>query len=145
MVRTMHGRCGKYQDASDESRPRYPRRTMHRVIVESGKRKTEEARTNQVLLDQFTFYVVCHCIFRMIGCPLTSGRCSRSIGFRYLRRYFSLYYFLYVRPAVENIKIDVLSEEPCPLRRGGATGRANRVQLMMCDDKEMTMHAMGPP
>ncbi|KZC05467.1 Serine-arginine protein 55 [Dufourea novaeangliae] len=34
----------------------------------------------------------------------------------------------------KNNKIDVLSEEPCPLRRGGATGRANR--LMMCDDKD---------
>ncbi|XP_033232051.1 uncharacterized protein LOC117183016 [Belonocnema kinseyi] len=33
--------------------------------------------------------------------------------------------------------------KPCPLRRGGATGRANR--LTMYDDKEMTMHAMGPP
>lgn len=31
-------------------------------------------------------------------------------------------------------KIDVLSEEPYPLRRGGATGRANR--LMMCDDRD---------
>lgn len=31
-------------------------------------------------------------------------------------------------------KIDVLSEESYPLRRGGATGRANR--LMMCDDRD---------
>lgn len=41
------------------------------------------------------------------------------------------------RPAVlrkKQNKIDVLSEEPCPLRRGGATGRANR--LMMCDDRD---------
>jgi len=30
-------------------------------------------------------------------------------------------------------KIDVLSEEPYPLRRGGATGRANR---LMCDDRD---------
>lgn len=48
---------------------------------------------------------------------------------------FSIYYFIYVRPTVEkNNKIDVLSEEPCPLHRGGVTGRANR--LMMCDDKD---------
>lgn len=47
---------------------------------------------------------------------------------------FSIYYFIYVRPTVEkNNKIDVLSEEPCPLRRGGVTGRANR---LMCDDKD---------
>lgn len=31
-------------------------------------------------------------------------------------------------------KLDVLSEEPYPLRRGGVTGRANR--LMMCDDRD---------
>lgn len=55
-----------------------------------------------------------------------------------------MFNFLYVRQGIEkNNKIDVLSEEPCPLRRGGATGRANR--LTMYDDKEMTMHAMGPP
>lgn len=30
-------------------------------------------------------------------------------------------------------KIDVLSEEPYPLHRGGATGRANR---LMCDDRD---------
>lgn len=60
---------------------------------------------------------------------------TQSIS-RILRRVpFSIYYFIYVRPTVEkNNKIDVLSEEPCPLRRGGATDRANR--LMMCDDKD---------
>lgn len=49
---------------------------------------------------------------------------------------FSIYYFIYVRPTVweKRNKIDVLSEEPYPLRRGGATGRANR--LMMCDDRD---------
>lgn len=60
---------------------------------------------------------------------------------------FSIYYFIYVRASnsfeKKRNKIDVLSEESYPLRRGGATGRADR--LMMCDDREMTMHAMGPP
>lgn len=60
---------------------------------------------------------------------------------------FSIYYFIYVTRVQQfekkRNKIDVLSEEPYPLRRGGATGRADR--LMMYDDREMTMHAMGPP
>lgn len=48
---------------------------------------------------------------------------------------FQFIILIYVRPGVEkNNKIDLLSEEPYPLRRGGATGRANR--LMMCDDRD---------
>lgn len=74
----------------------------------------------------------------MIGCLLMK-KSIHVYEFLSLNQFFdvpfSIYYFIYVRPTVEkNNKIDVLSEEPCPLRRGGATGRANR--LMMCDDKD---------
>lgn len=47
-----------------------------------------------------------------------------------------------LRPAVfeeKQNKIDVLSEEPYPLRRGRATGRANRL-MMYDDDKDDDAH-----
>lgn len=57
-----------------------------------------------------------------------------------VRRYFFnlLFHLRSVEKEKNENKIDVLSEEPCPLRRGGATGRANR--LMMCDDRDDDAH-----
>ena len=69
-----------------------------------------------------------------IGCKLTS-RLSDFIGNEFSKVVFDfLIFFTFGKELRKKNKIDVLSEEPCPLRRGGATGRANR--LMMYDDKE---------
>lgn len=86
-------------------------------------------------------YISLH-TFRMIGCCLTKKKdtflAQSSLDRVLFDVTFPIYYFnLRSRdPAVweKRNKIDVLSEEPCPLHRGGVTGRANR--LMMCDDRD---------
>lgn len=105
---------------------------------------------DQVLLDQFTlcilyityiiiykstyiFFLYLSLHFSMIGYLTKSYSLDRvSIVRRY---FFNLLFHLRFGQQFEKKrnKIDVLSEEPYPLRRGGATGRANR---LMCDDRD---------
>lgn len=110
---------------------------------------------DQVLLDQFTLrtFVYIHIIMQSINIFISLHFFDDWL---YLTQRYSLtqssldcptllFQFIIsftLRPAVfeeKQNKIDVLSEEPYPLRRGRATGRANRL-MMYDDDKDDDAH-----
>jgi hypothetical protein len=70
----------------------------------------------------------------MIGCYLTKRSLTQSSLDCSTLLFQFIISFTFGQFEKKENKIDVLSEEPYPLRRGGATGRANR--LMMCDDRD---------
>lgn len=80
------------------------------------------------------------CTFLMIGCYI---RCKDILSLsRVSTLLFQFIISFTLRPAVfeeKQNKIDVLSEEPYSLRRGRATGRANRL-MMYDDDKDDDAH-----
>lgn len=119
---------------------------------ETNTETMSHVHVDQVLLDQFTlrtytytyiYLYILHIIYIYIyisvvalfsndwllpfddeihlSLPVSSLDCPRDVT-------FSIYYFIYVRASnsfeKKRNKIDVLSEESYPLRRGGATGRA---------------------
>lgn len=111
----------------------------------------------QVLLDQFTLrtFVYTYIYYNMIYNIFISLHFSDDWLLYLMQRYsltqssldcstllFQFIISFTLRPAVfeeKQNKIDVLSEEPYPLRRGRATGRANRL-MMYDDDKDDDAH-----